>query len=820
MSAAPGPDTGRPRRRSRRAAALGLAFALALAAVWAFFAQVREGRTRRDAWPQEEGTLRLPGLEEPVVVARDRRGIPHVEARSEEDALRALGFVHAQDRLAQMAWLVRSARGRAAEWAGPAALEADRRARVLGIGRHADAQAAALERATRRALEAYAEGVNARLELIRTGQAAPPSALESLAAELEPWTPADSLAVVKLYGWALSGPLETPVVLLDLIRRLGGLAAHLFFPPDAGLRVTPQGTEARAPSRAPPAPDPLRLALGLQGPAPGSSAWVVGGRHARSGKPLLAADVHLEASVPALYYEAHLRGGALDVAGATIPGVPVFWSGRNPDLAWAAVHARAVVADLYVETLDPGDRSHYHDGRQWQPLEVRSERLEIRGEEPQQLEVRETRHGPLVNDLLADGAEREPLALAWSGAWATPGIGAFLAVARAQSGASLRKALAGHHDPVVAVAWADAHGEAGVQVAGWIPRRGLPSGLVPVPGRSPLYDWHGRVPYDELPHAELGEGQGWLVAADAPLAGARPDGVEWLWRSGERAARIDALLRDAAARGPLDAGALAALQVDVHSGGATALVARALELAGPEGDLGAEAREVAALLRAWDGDAGADSVGAAAYHVFLRELVQQLFAERLGPELLARYQALPHANAGQAAATLLAGALGGDEDPSGWNPPAGAAEAVRRSLRATWLHLSVRVGQNREKWAWGRLHSLSFRPLVPLGPAPRGGRELGPFPYPGDGETVLAGGYEAAHSFEARIASIYRLAVDTGERGHALSSLAPGQSEHPGHLHYASGLERWLAGRPSLLLTSPLLVEEGTLARLVLEPQP
>lgn len=816
-SAAP---EGRPPRRSRRVAALGLGFALALAGVWVLLSQVREGRTRRDAWPQEEGRLRLPGLEEPVSVARDRRGIPHIEARSEEDALRALGFVHAEDRLAQMAWLVRSARGRAAEWLGPPALEADRRARVLGIGRHADAQAAALDRATRRALEAYAEGVNARIELIRAGRAAPPSVLEALDAQLEPWTPADSLAVVKLYGWGLSGSLETGVVLLDLIRRLGGLAAQLFFPADAGLRAIPPGTEARAPSRAPPAPDPLRLALGLQGPAPGSSAWVVGGRHTRSGKPLLAADVHLEASVPALYYEAHLRGGALDVAGATIPGAPVFWSGRNPDLAWAAVHARAVVADLYVETLDPDDPSHYHDGRRWQPLALRSERLEVRGEEPRELEVRETRHGPLVNDLLADGAEREPLALAWSGAWAGPGIGAFLAAARARSGASLRKALAGHHDPVLAVAWADAHGEAGVQVAGWIPRRGLPTGLVPVPGRSAWYDWHGRVPYDELPRAELDGGQGWLVAADAPLAGAKPDGVEWLWRTGERAARIEALLRDAAARGPLDAGALAALQMDVRSGGAAPLVAGALELVGPPSALGAEAREVAALLGGWDGDARADSVGAAAYHVFLRELVQQLFAERVGPELLARYQALPHANAAHAAGALVAGALRGGEDPHRWDAPERVAEAVRRSLRATWLHLSVRVGQNREKWAWGRLHSLLFRPLVPLAPGPRGARGLGPFPYPGDGLSVLAAGYDAARPFEARIASIYRLAVDTGERGHALSSLAPGQSEHPGHPHYSSGLERWLAGRPSLLLTSPLLVEESTAARLVLEPGP
>jgi hypothetical protein len=86
--------------------------------------------------------------------------------------------------------------------------------------------------------------------------------------------------------------------------------------------------------------------------------------------------------------------------------------------------------------------------------------------------------------------------------------------------------------------------------------------------------------------------------------------------------------------------------------------------------------------------------------------------------------------------------------------------------------------------------------------------------------SVAAGGYDPSQPFDARVASLYRLVVDTGERGHALSSLAPGPSELAGHPHRDSGLARWLASRPSLLFTSPLLVEEATAERLVLEPAP
>jgi acyl-homoserine lactone acylase PvdQ len=100
------------------------------------------------------------------------------------------------------------------------------------------------------------------------------------------------------------------------------------------------------------------------------------------------------------------------------------------------------------------------------------------------------------------------------------------------------------------------------------------------------------------------------------------------------------------------------------------------------------------------------------------------------------------------------------------------------------------------------------------------GEGLGPFPYPGDGHSIAAAAYDPADPFETRVASIYRFAVDTGRPGHALSGLAPGQSEHPSHPHRTSGLERWLERRPSLLVTSPLLVEESTDSRLVLEPAP
>jgi len=817
---------GRRRRWPQRLLVAAASVGAVLFLVSLGLSALRERRAERDAFPVDDGTVHVTGIEHPVGISRDARGTPHVEAESETDALFGLGFVHAQDRLAQMVWLARSARGRAAELVGKDALPADRLARTLGFGELADAQVARLDASTREALLAYAAGVNAWIEEIRGGRAGAPLALERAGVSLEPWTPGDSIAIVKFYAWILGNSLEASVLYSDMIERLGGFEARFFFPDPPGGDGAALTQEAEAP---PPASwpavtdvslrvreDPLSLAAGLAGRGAGSSAWVVSGRLTRSGKPLLAADAHLEATAPGLFYEAHFRGGGLDVAGGTIPGVPVVWSGANRHVAWGATSAGAVTTDLFVETLDASG-TRYHDGDSFTRLRVRKERIRIRGASDEELVVRETRHGPLVNALLP--GEHEPLAVAWTGARAGDGIGSMLRAARATNTAQFRAALAGHHEPVLALVFADADGVAGLQVAGYVPHRGLATNLAPVPGRTDLYDWKGALPLEALPQATLQAGGNWLIAADAPLSRSGVRG-EWFWREGNRQRRIEGLLRAAEHRGPMEVRDLAEMQADVDSPEQRQLVANALALAGDPAALGAEAREVAQVLSEWDGRASAGSVGAALSHVFVERLVQALLGERLGPDLLERYLASPRTSPVYVLAQILEQAkTGRSSGQSGGGPAADSTvDAVRRSLRESWLFLSVHAGSNREKWAWGRLHTVTFRPLGLAAQLGAHRDVLGPFPCDGDEATVAAAEYDHRQPFEVRLASTYRFAVDTAQLDQALSALVPGESEHLGHPHETDGIARWREGRPRLLGTSRLLIDETSRARLSLEP--
>lgn len=802
----------------RRRAWLALALAAAALAAAALLAARRatERRAEERAVPVLDGELGVAGLERPLEIVRDVRGIPHVRAASERDAYFGLGFAHAQDRLAQMTWLVRTARGRTAEAIGPAGLPADRWSRTLGFARLAQAQALRLDADTRARLDAYAAGVNAWTERVRAGAAPAPVALARLGVTPEPWSVADSLAVAKSLAWGLDGSVEATLTLGDLVDRLGAFAARPFFPPAAAAQLVPvplppvePGSHAAAPWRS--APGALVRALGLRGRSVGSSAWVVDGAATANGRPLLAADLHLAATWPALLYEAHLAAPGFEVIGAGPAGVPVFWSGHNGRVAWAATHARAAVVDLHEETLDPEDPRRYRRGTRWSLITERAEPIPVRGGEPDPWLVRATHHGPLLDGLLGEG--RPPLAVAWAGAQPGDGVAALERAVHARDGAAFRAALAAHHEPVFAFVYADGAGGGGRQVAGWLPARSIPTALVRVPGRSGWYDWRGRIPYEALPHAPLA--RRWTIASDEPLGAT--EGIEWWWRPGERSAHIDALLAAAGARAPLDAATLAGLQADVAIPRARERVTRVLGLAGTIATLPPEARQVARLLADWDGSAAAGSRGAAAWHALLQTLLARLLEGPLGPELRARTLRLRGLQPELLLDALVATATAPVPDPDAILGPAQLGRAVREALRRTGLVLRVELGPNPEKWHWGRLHPLRFRPFG--WPGPTDAIEA-PQPYGGDGLTIAVGEYDPADPYDVTVVSAHRLVVDLADPELALSALAPGVSEHPGDPRRDAGLERWLAGRPALLATHRFVVDEGAQGRLALVPRP
>jgi penicillin amidase len=835
------------------------------AGVSVYLRQRSIGQGQQAAFGAEVGPLALAGLAAPVEILRDARGVPHIQAIRENDAWLSLGFSHAQDRLAQMLWLRRLAQGRTSEVLGVRGLQADRMARTLGIAMLAETQAERLDADTRSILASYAAGVNGRIERLRARHTAPPLALAEPVESIEDWRPADSIAVLKLIAWSSSNLIETGIVLDDLIERLGSQLALPFRPTGAGVRgvevagdLSPEDIARTTPTGpVDEVPEPSRdlvLATSIHG----GTGWVLGGPYSESGSPILVADLHLPPTAPSLLYEVHLRGGGLDLAGVTIPGMPMIWAGRNLHVAWAAIPARAVTVDLYKETIRFED-GLYQNGSRWVPLEERVEEIRVKtpvGFDTLEWPVRATRHGPLIDPLLhpstpdaaplesssradASRPRREPLALAWTGAVPGDGVGPLLRIAHARGRRDVLSALAQHHEPVVSVVHVDERGRAGIQLAGWLPRRSLPTSLVPVPGRLRLFDWREPIAFDALPSLAFDASldasgsrtePGFVAIADGQIGNTLPGtGIEWLWRVGETQDRVERLLDRITSpeRRPVPAGrgdegprrvdirAALAIQQDVGGRAARDVVPPLLRLALRSGPLRPEAAEIADLLAAWNGVSDPGSRGAAAYQLLLEHLSNELFRAPFGDDLYVRYRALPGVRPAAVLASIIV-AADRVAASGGWTDADRVTSAVRNALRRTWVSLSHRLGAHRPSWNWGRLHRLTFFSFVGLDrvAAP----DLRTIEMGGDASTVAFSGFEPDRGFAVASASTFRMAVDLATPDQLLTSLAPGQSEHPGHPHYGDGFVRWLEGRPSLLLTSRLLVEEEAGETLLLEP--
>ena len=137
-----------------------LQFAVALAVVGA----LAVGYLFWRAMPAYSGSEKLPGLAAEVRVWRDAYGVPHIFAASMDDAVRALGYLHASERLFQMEMLRRVGQGRLAEVLGPDRLNIDKFVRTLGFYREAEKSFDALSPWAQKRFEAYAEGYRAQAQ--------------------------------------------------------------------------------------------------------------------------------------------------------------------------------------------------------------------------------------------------------------------------------------------------------------------------------------------------------------------------------------------------------------------------------------------------------------------------------------------------------------------------------------------------------------------------------------------------------------------------------------------------------------------------------
>ncbi len=829
--------------------------------------------------PDTEGDLKLTGLTSEVKVLRNGQGVPQIYAENTDDLFFAQGFVQAQDRFWQMDVGRHLGSGRLSELFGASTLKSDELVRAMGWRNVAEQEYALLAPETRDYLAAFADGVNTYLAgHSPTTMSVEYTLLGLSGLDYEPakWTPVDSLVWMKALAWELRANLDDEIDRANLEPRLSeAQLGELYpdapatnqpimnWPPLVSLPVSAppgQSLSRRPAAQAHPSswpkpatrPEPATNTLGLdaipslfgKGEGIGSNSFVVSGRNTDTGKPYLENDPHLTATQPGVWYQLGLHCTKVsatcpfEVSGYTMAGFPGVMIGQNQDIAWALTNMRADVSDLYLEKIE--GQSALYDG-EFIPLERHDEVIRVRGRESKVFTVRATRHGPLLSDISAElssvGANaaipeslsaRRPVtpapergngfavAIAWTGLTPRPTADAIFRLDTATDFADLREAAKRMAAPAMNILYADVAGNIGYQAPGDIPIRNWGNtGMAPVPGWDPSFDWIGLIDFDRLPSV-LNPAEGFIVAANqAPVPAGYPHLLGSSFDYGWRAQRIRDLLQTRISHGKVSMADMLRISSDTRNPLAEKLTPMLLR----QIMTSAYYADGQRLLVDWDYKQPKRSGAAAYFNVVWSNILRLTFHDQL-PES-------QWPTGGDRWIAVVDKLL--DDDYSPWwddvNTPhivedrdTILAEAMRKARDELTRTQSVGVGQ----WHWGRSHRLEMTSPV-LGQRDNALLDAllnrGPYPVAGGNAAVLSTNWDATKGYAMTSGPSMRMVVDLADPDRSRWVNVAGQSGHVGSGQYVDQVKLWAEGLVLPWAVSQAAIKKQATAELTLKPK-
>lgn len=797
-----------------------------LATIFTALAGLISARRRiRRVVPSWTGTITCELLSDDVEILRDKVGTPAIFARCEDDMFAAQGYIHAADRLFQMDAYARFGLGEVAQVMGPAALEGDRLMRRLGLGASARGDLQLLSGASTRALERFADGVNAWIE---DNQRRLPIEFSLMKYRPMPWTPERSLVLPRLLSYGLSGNWQAELVRAQLAERFGTDVLAL-------LDDSQAGDAAFAPQIA--ANDLAALSEAIRTtrdsmlrPGNGSNAWAIAPWRSGSGGALLASDPHLDLSLPGTWYEQVMTCDSWTVRGFTMPGLPGILVGHNTSIAWTFTNSTADVQDLAIEQIDTEAGTWQDENGNPNPLSVRTERIQVRFSDDDVLVVRSTPRGPLISGP-ADDTRGQSLSLQWAGIGPNRSFDTIYGLLRANDTDSFRAAMRHWTSPSLNAIYADASGVIGHQLVGEIPVRADGTGAMPRDATDPSTRWLGTIPFEQLPYVFEPPGGIVVSANDRIVDDSYPHFISREWMNGYRGARIRALLETTELH---TVEQQVRIQCDVASLPAARFCASlALHDIRPGTSPGTRVLE---LLTGWDHQLREGSVAAAAWRLTLRAVQEEAYGF-LGDMLLLYLgynrqgingnwslmgkttPRLLDAIEQDDAALLQLGQQIADrpgQQSGEWSPSASWGELLSRALDRAGAYLEAgtrppRYGaprdakrpftRKRHPDAWGAIHAARW--AHPLGAIPLMGSRLarGPIAMPGDHDTVWqASSYNNPNNDAAMVGPSVRFVIDLQDPDRSVAIMAGGVSGHPGSTHYDDQIEPWSKG---MMRTAP-----------------
>ncbi|MCX7973214.1 MAG: penicillin acylase family protein [Candidatus Aminicenantes bacterium] len=869
-------DSQKKRRNLRKKIGLvAMIFSvIILIAFVAFFLYFRHLQIK--ALPIYHGLINLQGLREPVEILRDQYGVPHILARHETDLYLATGYIMAQDRLWQMDLIRRITSGRLSEIFGESFVATDLFLRALRIPEKARRVLAATPADALQAVEAFAQGINAFIQANRNHL---PVEFRLLRYQPEPWTPEHSASLIGYIGWDLAFAWEIESILWQLQEKLSNQEEKLvellaepmnptyvypnfslakeikneiesnvlpiidrraenkekkffiLYPFEfnqfkfnyLGINHLNNPLSSKFSKKAKPIDSTFLIEAAEKLKELGitlimnSNNWAIDSKKSSTGKPILANDMHLGLNLPSIWYPLHQSvEGKFRVSGVALPGEPFVVAGHNDFIAWGMTNVMADDMDFYLEKVDPQNPNQYLFEGKWRPIEVKAEKIKIKGGKEINRHLRFTHRGPIISEFKE--IKDRLISMRWTGFEESNELLAVYLLNRARNWSEFRQALRFFRSLSQNVIYADIENNIGLQLAGGIPKRSWPSWNL-LPGELASSDWPELIPFEELPFV-FNPPEGLVVSANnKSVDESYPYFLSYFFLSPVRAERIKEFLASKEKLSPQD---MATLQNDVQSKLASQLKPHLINILSNLSELSDIEAKALELLKRWDGSMAISSPAATIFDFLYFELGHQMVIDELG-------QSLGHRFISAGSNVFLHGFLeraltskksAWADDITTLDKTESVEDIVERSFRTTINSLIKIAGNDLNQWIWGNFHRLIFtHPLGQVGLLNFLFKlNRGPYPVGGSFHTVNAFGYSSG-SFQVKHGPSQRHIFSLHNFDESLTILPGGVSGLPFSAHYDDQISLYVKGEYRPAFFSKEKIKQASRYRLLLVPK-
>lgn len=774
--------------------------------------------------PRYEGTVPLIGMQDSTEVFFDEYGVPHIYASSEADMYYALGYVHAGERLFQMDLLRRAGGGRLSELFGERTHETDLYLRNLGIDKSAEETATRyfsgeITEPWQQATVSYLQGVNAK---IKEGPTPPEYVL--LGVEPELFDAADVYRVVGFMSYSFAmGPRTDP--LMEKIKRELGPA----YLQDLALNYDPKW------ERIPTETDSLSL-QGIEAlstlttrvmddlpvaPFLGSNSWVIGPQKSATGEVILCNDTHIAFAQPSVWYEAHLECPGFSFYGNHLAGYPMAFIGHNRFAAVGITMFENDDVDFFVERLNPENPNEVWAVDHWETMERRQEIIHIKDAESDTLEVHETRHGPLVNGVLAgvDSLGTAPVSMYWTYThFPIETMEASYLLSHGKSMEEYKRAVSLIHAPGLNIMYGDTAGNIAWWTTGKLMKR--PEHVNPhffMDGASGKDDYTGWFDFEENPH-NVNPASGYVYSANN-----QPDSSGGILYPGyyvpeNRARRIVQLLDAKPTHSEED---MKRMITDDQALGVAKPMA---DLMGVLYEMRDSLTEVEKQIYhhwyGWNGQHDVYSKGASIYYTTLSYVLANMLGDELGEE---QHKAFLSTFLLRKSIPQLIGNANSPwwdrKDTEGKRES--REEIVLSAFRQSCARLRRDLGDDPEQWTWAKTHPITYKHAMGKAPVIGDWLNVGPYPAPGGNEVInnLMYRLDTLGEFDVTAGPAMRRVVNLGHLNTTYSVLPTGQSGNPTSPHYDDQAGLFLCGEFREQKMHREAIENSAKHRLLLVPQ-